>query len=158
VAGQIDVAAPTPPPPSSPPPPSLPPLSPPPPSPPPPSPPPPSPPPLSPPPPSPPPPSPPPPALAAITAEPAAVTAAPATLVTATPELLVQTTLISQFPADLLEMLLQLCGVRGRTNLARTCQDVCMPSGLSTQMNTADAERRGGNACRTRLRLAGRTL
>jgi hypothetical protein len=60
VAGQIDVAAPTPPPPSSPPPPSLPPLSPPPPSPPPPSPPPPSPPPLSPPPPSPPPPSPPP--------------------------------------------------------------------------------------------------
>jgi hypothetical protein len=140
VAGQIDVAAPPPPPPSSPPPPSL--LSPPPPSPPPPSPPPPSPPPLSPPPPSPPPPSPPPPALAAITAQPAAAAAAaPATLVTATPELLVQTSLILQFPADLWQMLLRLCGVRGRTNLARTCHDVHAVRALQ-QMNTADEEER----------------
>jgi len=53
----------------------------------------------------------------------------------------VQTTLILQFPADLLEMLLQLCGVRGRTNLARTCHDVHAVRALQ-QMNTADAEER----------------
>jgi len=143
VEGQMDElgAAPlTTPPSTSPPPPSLPPMSPPPPSPPPPSPPLPSPPLLSPPPPSRPPLSQPPPAIA-ITAKPAAaVTAAPATLITATPEW-VQTTLILQFPADLLEVLLKLCGVRGRTNLARTCHDVHAVRALQ-QMKAADAEER----------------
>ena len=143
VEGQMDElgAAPlTTPPSTSPPPPSLPPMSPPPPSPPPPSPPLPSPPLLSPPPPSRPPLSQPPPAIA-ITAKPAAaITAAPATLITATPEW-VQTTLILQFPANLLEMLLKLCGVRGRTNLARTCHDVHAVRALQ-QMKAADAEER----------------
>ena len=143
VEGQMDelVAAPlTTPPSTSPPPPSLPPMSPPPPSPPPPSPPLPSPPLLSPPPPSRPPLSPPPPAIAIPAKPAAAVTAAPTTLITATPEW-VQTTLILQFPADLLEMLLKLCGVRGRTNLARTCHDVHAVRALQ-QMKAADAEER----------------